>query len=477
MNDKIFSNSNELSSGLIIFPLIVHCLDLLVSCIGATFVHTKKGLPNDGQAADLEDPLDIMKKGYYISFVLGSIGIFGVTYYFLNFSTTNSQAWLYFAACGMIGLVDSFLFVIITQIYTDYTYPHVKGISASSQTGHATNIIAGMAVGFESTFLPTILISISLISTYFLGQKSMIVESDLHLSGLYGTAVGTMGMFVSGVFILAMSGFGPIADNAGGIIEMSIHDSTVRQITDRLDAVGNVTKANTKGYSVGTAAMACFLLFSAYMDEIMLLKRKDKVEFKTIDIAQPELFISGLLGSSVVFLFSSFALSAVGIAAQAVIKEVKNQISKDENILTGKSKPNYKQCVAIVTAAGLKEMIKPGLLAVLSPILVGLAFRAFGYYKGNPLLGAQAVGSFLMFATSTGILLALFFNNAGGAWDNSKKYIEAGNFGGKGSEAHKASVTGDTVGDPCKDTAGPSIHILIKLVATISLVFAPIFIS
>ena len=171
------------------------------------------------------------------------------------------------------------------------------------------------------------------------------------------------------------------------------------------------------------------------------------------------------------------ALNAVGIAAQSVIKEVKNQISKDENILTGKSKPNYKQCVAIVTAAGLKEMIKPGLLAVLSPILVGVCFRIFGSYKGNNMLGAQAVGSFLMFATSTGILMALFFNNAGGAWDNSKKYIEAGNYGGKNSDAHKAAVTGDTVGDPCKDTAGPSIHILIKLVATISLVFAPLFLS
>ncbi len=477
MSDKIFSNSNEMSSGLIVFPLIVHCLDLVVSCIGAYFVTTKKGLPSEGSYGEVEDPLYVMKKGYYVSFTLGTLGIFLVTYYFLNLPTSgSSQSWLYFAGCGMVGLMDSFMFVIITQIYTDYTYPYVKGIASSSQTGHATNIIAGMSVGMESTFLPTILISISLISTYFLGQRSLIVPNDPHLSGLYGTAVGTMGMFVSGVFILAMSGFGPIADNAGGIIEMSLHDASVRQITDRLDAVGNVTKANTKGYSVGSAALACFLLFSAYMDEIMLLK-KDKVEFKVIDIAVPEIFISGLLGSSVVFLFSSLALSAVGTAAQAVIKEVKQQISKDENILTGKSKPNYKQCVSIVTEAGLKEMIKPGLLSVLSPIFVGIIFRIFGTYKGNKMLGAQAIGSFLMFATSTGILCALFFNNAGGAWDNAKKYIEAGNFGGKGSDAHKAAVTGDTVGDPCKDTAGPSIHILIKLVATISLVFAPLFIG
>jgi H(+)-translocating pyrophosphatase len=326
----------------------------------------------------------------------------------------------------------------------------------------------------ESTALPTLLISISLIGSYNLGQKANIVDENYnYLSGLYGTAVATMGMFVSGVYILAMSGFGPIADNAGGIVEMSVQESSVRVITDRLDAVGNVTKANTKGYSVGTAALACFLLFSAFMDEISLIIKQD---FKVIDIAQVEVFIAGLLGSAVVFLFSSLALSSVGIAAQAVIKEVRNQIKSDSNILIGTSKPNYKQCVAIVTKAGLKEMIKPGLLSVLSPLVVGVFFRILGHFRKKPLLGAQCVASFLMFCTSTGILMALFFNNAGGAWDNAKKYIETGALGGKNSETHKAAVTGDTVGDPCKDTAGPSIHILIKLVATITLVLAPIFV-
>jgi len=396
----------------------------------------------------------------------------------LNIPTYYNQAgtysWMYFALCGLIGMLDSYLFLMVTQYYTDYNYAPVKAIANSSQTGHATNIISGLSVGLESTSIPVILISTSLIVSYNLGLKTNIVdESHAHLAGLYGTAVATMGMFVSGVFILSMSGFGPIADNAGGIIEMSLQDHSVRVITDKLDAVGNVTKANTKGYSVGTASLACFLLFSAYMDEVSLLIKK---EFKVIDISQIEIFVAGLLGSATVFLFSSLAMSAVGNAAQAVIKEVRRQIREDENILTGKSKPNYRECVTIVTKAGLKEMIKPGLLSVFSPLVIGILFKFIGHMTHRPLLGAQAVGAYLMFLTSTGILMALFLNNAGGAWDNAKKYVETGQLGGTGSETHKASVTGDTVGDPCKDTVGPSLHILMKLVSTITLVLAPIFV-
>lgn len=472
--EKIKNNQESMQSGFIIFPLMIHCLDIFVSIIGAKFVKTKPGLPMGGtDYQDIEDPLAVMKKGYYVTVALGFVGIFALTYILLNV-TTAEYSWLYFAGCAVIGLIDSYLFIIITQIYTDYNYPSVKAIAVSSQTGHATNIISGLSVGLESTTLPVLLIAISLIGSYNLGQKANIVDDNLsYLSGLYGTAVATMGMFVSGVFILSMSGFGPIADNAGGIIEMSVSDHTVRTITDRLDAVGNVTKANTKGYSVGTAALACFLLFSAFMDEVSIIIKKD---FNTVDIAKVEVFIAGLLGSATVFLFSSLALAAVGTAAQAVIKEVRSQIKADPNILTGKSKPNYKQCVAIVTKAGLKEMIKPGLLAVFSPLVIGLFFKMLGRIRGKNLLGAEAVAAFLMFSTSTGILMALFFNNAGGAWDNAKKYIETGALGGKGSETHKAAVTGDTVGDPCKDTAGPSIHILIKLVSTITLVLAPVFV-
>lgn len=410
----------------------------------------------------------------------------------------KTNSWIYFSLCALIGIIDTYLFINVTQYYTDYNYSSVKSIASASLTGHATNIIQGLSVGLESTFIPTIIISISIICSYNLGMASNIVDSNYsNLAGLYGTAVATMGMFVSGVFILSMSGFGPIADNAGGIIEMSLCDHSIRVITDRLDAVGNVTKANTKGYSVGSASLACFLLFSAFMDEVEILTSDlklnkldsnknnanfsnkpfiDQESYKIVDIGIVEVFISGLLGATTVFLFSSLALAAVGNTAQAVIKEVRTQIKEDDRILTGKSKPNYKQCVSIVTKAGLKEMIKPGLLAVLSPLCVGLIFKFIGFLKNKPYLSIQCVASFLMFTTTTGILLALFFNNAGGAWDNAKKYIETGAFGGKGSDAHKAAVTGDTVGDPFKDTAGPSIHILIKLVSTISLVLAPLFI-
>lgn len=339
--------------------------------------------------------------------------------------------------------------------------------------GHATNIITGLSVGLESTGLPVIVISIAIISAYYLGESSGIKDKNGKLlAGLYATAIATMGMFASGVYVLSMSGFGPIADNAGGIVEMSGQDEEVRDITDRLDSVGNVTKANTKGYSVGSAALACFLLFSAYMDEVEMMTG---LEFKTVDIAQPEVFVGGLLGSMTVFVFSAWSIRAVGNAAEDVIREVRRQFKEHPGILTYEEKPDYKTCVSIVNAAGLREMKKPGMLAVLAPIMTGIIFRIIGSYRGKPLLGAEVLAGFLMFATSTGILMALFFNNGGGAWDNAKKYIETGKHGGKGSEAHKASVTGDTVGDPFKDTAGPSIHILIKLFSTISLVMVPVF--
>lgn len=339
--------------------------------------------------------------------------------------------------------------------------------------GHATNIITGLSVGLESTGLPVIVISVAIITSYYLGLATGIQDSKGNMvAGIYATAIATMGMFSSGVYVLSMSGFGPIADNAGGIVEMSGQDKSVRDITDRLDAVGNVTKANTKGYSVGSASLACFLMFSAYLDEVEMLTGQP---FKTIDIACPEIFVGGLLGSMTVFVFSGWAIAAVGIAAEEVIKEVRRQFKEHPGILTYEEKPDYKLCVQLVNKAGLKQMLKPGLLSVLSPITVGIVFRVIGAYRGRPLLGAEVLAGFLMFSTSTGILMALFFNNAGGAWDNAKKFVETGAYGGKGSESHKAAVTGDTVGDPCKDTAGPSIHILIKLLSTITLVLVPVF--
>eukprot|EP01016_Furgasonia_blochmanni_P042982 TRINITY_DN5774_c0_g1_i2.p1 TRINITY_DN5774_c0_g1~~TRINITY_DN5774_c0_g1_i2.p1 ORF type:complete len:546 (-),score=188.14 TRINITY_DN5774_c0_g1_i2:440-2077(-) len=457
-----------------LFPLALHCLDMFASSVGAAFVQTKPGLPEyDVTYGPMEDPLDIMKKGYKVAMLIGISGFVLISYLFL--SNSRSSSWINFALCGIVGCIVSYLFVEVTQYYTDYQYEPVKRIVQGSKTGPATNIIAGLSVGMESTALPVIIIAFGLITSYYLGEGSGILNKEGHkIGGLFGTAIATMGMFCTGVFILSMSGFGPIADNAGGIAEMSQQPHSVRAITDRLDAVGNVTKANTKGYSVGSASMACFLLFSAYIDEVNFIS---PVRFTIVDITVPEVFIGGLLGSMCVFLFSSWAIRAVGNAAQDVIKEVRRQFKENPEILENKVLPNYKVCVEIVARAGLREMIRPGLLSVLSPICVGLTFRYVGEYQGRELLGAKVVAAFLMFSTSTGILMALFLNNGGGAWDNAKKFIETGAEGGKGSYVHKAAVCGDTVGDPCKDTAGPSIHILIKLLSTITLVLAPLFIQ
>jgi inorganic pyrophosphatase len=412
-----------------------------------------------------------MKRGFRAAILTGVIGFIILARLFLNIN----GSWIYFAGCGLAGIGVSYVFILSTQYYTDYNYGPVQHIAFSSKTGHATNIIAGLSVGLESTAIPVLSITIGIIISYYLGENSGITDSEGNsIGGLYGTAIATMGMFSNGVFVLSMSGFGPIADNAGGIVEMSHQPENVREVTDRLDAVGNITKANAKGYSVGSASLACFLLFSAFIDEVNFISPK---KFHSVDITTPEIFLGGLLGSMVVFLFSSWAIKAVGNAAQDVIKNVRQQFRENPGILDNTSKPNYKECVEIVARAGIREMVKPGLLAVLSPIVVGVVFGFLGKLKGEDLLGAKCVSSFLMFSTSTGILMALFFNNGGGAWDNAKKYVETGACGGKNSEAHKASVTGDTVGDPCKDTAGPSIHILIKLLSTITLVMTPLFID
>ncbi|MGH8056380.1 MAG: proton/sodium-translocating pyrophosphatase, partial [Candidatus Entotheonellia bacterium] len=340
--------------------------------------------------------------------------------------------------------------------YTEHRFPPVRSIAESSQTGPATNIITGFAVALECTALPTIVISAALMFSYYCG-----VWSGEPKGGLYGTAVATMGMLATAAYILAMDTFGPITDNAGGIIEMSGATEEVRQKTDLLDAVGNTTKALTKGYAIGSAALAAFLLFSAYMDEVAEITH---MAFDSVNLAKVHVFVGGLLGAMLVFLFSALAIRAVGRAAFYVINEVRRQFHENAGIMRGEVKPDYARCVDIVTAGALKEMIAPGLLAVGMPVVVGLLLRA------------EAVAAFLMVGTIAGILLATVMNNGGGAWDNAKKYIESGMFGGKGSETHKAAVVGDTVGDPFKDTAGPSLHVLIKLLSTITLVLAPLFV-
>ncbi|MGH7830645.1 MAG: sodium-translocating pyrophosphatase [Candidatus Binatia bacterium] len=438
----------------ILFPLVARAFGLIASIIGVMVVKTEeKG-----------DPMDALNRGYYVTTALAVIGFFVSARWLLAVDPAvhpeATSAWFYFFLCGVIGIAMAQAFVYITQYYTEYKYRPVKSIADASQTGPATNIIAGIAVGLECTAIPVIVISVAIISSYHVGNASGVPHA-----GLFGTAVATMGMLGTAAYILAMDTFGPITDNAGGIVEMSQQPEDVRRKTDRLDAVGNTTKALTKGYAIGSAALAAFLLFSAYLDEVAHYGSK----LESVNIARPEVFVGGLLGAMLVFLFSALAIRAVGKAAYYVINEVRRQFKENPGILKGTSKPDYAKCVDIVTVGALKEMVLPGLLAIGMPIAVGVVFRFLG-------VGAEAVAAFLMIGTIAGILMATFLNNSGGAWDNAKKFIEMGQYGGKGSETHKAAVVGDTVGDPFKDTAGPSLHVLIKLLSTITLVLAPLFV-
>jgi K(+)-stimulated pyrophosphate-energized sodium pump len=444
----------------VLFPLVVRAFGVLASMAGIWIVRTEEDA----------DPMQALNKGYYLTTLLAAVG-FGIGCLWLLRSDQAPHAWFNFWLCGLIGLATAVAFVFITQYYTEYKYRPVRSIADASQTGPATNIIAGMAVGMESTALPVIVISIALIASYALGESSGVIikhtvegKEFVLTGGLFGTAVATMGMLGTAAYILAMDTFGPIADNAGGIIEMSQQPEEIRQKTDRLDAVGNTTKALTKGYAIGSAALAAFLLFAAYLDEV----RAYGTHLVAVDISKPQVFVGGLLGAMLVFLFAAMAVRAVGTAAGYVIDEVRRQFREHPGILQGTEQPSYRQCVDIVTAGALKQMVLPGLLIIGMPIVVGLVFKQLG-------IGAETVAAFLMVGTIAGILMATVLNNSGGAWDNSKKYIETGALGGKGSETHKAAVVGDTVGDPFKDTAGPSLHVVIKLLSTITLVLAPLF--
>src|SRR5881409_2945487 len=435
--------------GVMLFPLVARAFGLVASIIGIMAVRTDED----------EDPMQAINRGYYVAALLAVGGFAAATRWLLH-APEQPGAWLRFFLCGLVGIATSQAFVYITQYYTEYRYRPVREIAEAAQTGPATTIITGMAVAFECTAVPTIVISLAILLSYLLGRSTGIANA-----GLFGTAVATMGMLATAAYILAMDTFGPITDNAGGIVEMSHQPEAIRKKTDRLDAVGNTTKALTKGYAIGSAALAAFLLFSAYLDEV----RNYGFKIETVDIAKPEIFVGGLLGAMLVFLFSALAIRAVSQAAQYVIMEVRRQFKEKPGILAGTERPDYGRCVDIVTVGALKEMVAPGLLAVGMPIAIGLVFKGFH-------VGAETVAAFLMVGTIGGILVATMLNNGGGAWDNAKKYIEAGEYGGKGGPAHKAAVVGDTVGDPFKDTAGPSLHVLIKLLSTVTLVLAPLFV-
>lgn len=454
-NASDFAANNLSLLGVLLFPLVARAFGIIASMIGILCVRTN----------DREDPMKALNRGYYITSVIAVIGFFIASKWLLG------VFYLHFFFCGLIGVLASIAFVYITQYYTEYKYRPVKYISEASQTGPATNIISGLAIGMESTGMPIVVISAAIISAYMLG-----ISSGMHDAGLFGTAVATMGMLGTAAYILAMDTFGPITDNAGGIVEMSLQPEEVREKTDRLDSVGNTTKALTKGYAVGSAALAAFLLFGAYVDEVKnYLPTFDGV----INLNKPEVFVGAMLGAMLVYLFSSLAIKAVGKAAYSIIHNVREQFKNNPGIMLGTTKPDYGQCVDIATKAALRKMITPGLLVVGLTVGTGLVFKWLYIYNGSRAhgaTGAEVIGGFLMIGTVTGILMALFMNNGGGAWDNAKKYIETGAFGGKKSDPHKASVVGDTVGDPFKDTAGPSLHVLIKLLSTLTLVLAPLFI-
>ena len=480
----------------ILFPLIVHAINLIASIVGVFVVKTRED----------EDPMHALNKGFYVTSALALAGFAIAVYTMLN-GPQVQPIWL--LGCGVIGLVTAFLFVWITEYYTEAIYRPVKSIVEASVTGPATNIISGLAVGMETPAMPVVVISAALLLSYYFGVQGLAGVAGIsdYAKGIYGTAIVTMGMLSCAAYILAMDTFGPITDNAGGIIEMSHQPHEIRERTDKLDSAGNTTKALTKGYAIGSASLAAFLLFSAYLEEIKTIVT-DKValaggympagwSFTNINLAQVPVFVGALLGAMLTYLFSSLAIKAVGRTAQMVVKDVRDQFKENPGIMLGTSKPDYARCVNIVTGAALKEMVVPGLLAVGLPVVVGLIFRHFSasyqassalYAPGTilpvpaiggvpvNLAGAEAVAGLLMVGTISGVLLAMLMNNGGGAWDNAKKFIETGQYGGKKSEAHKAAVVGDTVGDPFKDTAGPSLHVLIKLLATITLVLAPLFV-
>ena len=446
----------------VLFPLVVRAFGIFATGIGILSV----------RGSDTEDPMVSLNKGYFISVVL-SIG-------FLAFCTkvmlgpdagVAGNGWVWFFLCGLVGIITSVAFVFITQYYTENKYRPVQEIAESARTGPATVAVTGMSVGLESTFMTALAVSVALLAAHWLGNKVVLPGGTIS-GGLFGTAVATMGMLMTAAYILAMDTFGPITDNAAGIIEMSGSPESARRVTDKLDAVGNTTKALTKGYAVGSAALAAFLLFSAYLDEVSVIAKAKGITTWTggINLAKPEVFVGALLGAMLVFIFSAMAIRAVSKTAQAVITEVRRQFHDDPGIMTRKSRPDYARCVDITAAAGLREMMLPGIVAVGMPILVGVVLRA------------EAVGAFLMVGTIAGLLMATVLNNSGGAWDNAKKYVESGgmmdgkNVVKKGSQIHAAAVVGDTIGDPYKDTAGPSLHVLVKLLATITLVLAPIFI-
>ena len=425
-----FSAFSDKQLNAVLLPMLIAGFGIVSSIIGTFFVRVKEG----GNASKA------LNRGTLIAGVLLIVASF-----FLNNLLIGEIGFFY---AIVAGLVAGLLIGRITEYYTSADFKPVKNIANSSQTGPATNIISGLAVGMRSTMLPIILIAIAILAAFFLSWDKEMAK------GLYGISLAAVGMLGTAGMTIAVDAYGPIADNAGGIAEMAGMPESVRDITDNLDAVGNTTAAVGKGFAIGSAALTALALFSAYTAAVKLT---------SINLTSAPVIAGLFIGGMLPFLFSALTMDAVGKAAFKMIEEVRRQFREIPGIMENKAKPDYARCVEISTAAAIKEMIIPGLLAVVVPVFVGVV------------LGAEALGGLLAGSLVTGVLMAIFMANSGGAWDNAKKYIEGGAHGGKGTPTHAAAVVGDTVGDPFKDTSGPSLNILIKLMTIVALVFAPLF--